>query len=61
MTDPIEINRRNWDERPRIHSGVRHFVTGHGYRTYDWASAKGLVDPVLSQYGRETVVADAAQ
>jgi hypothetical protein len=59
MTDPIEINRWNWDECARIHSGAQHFVTRHGYRTYDYASAKGLVDPVLSQYERETAVADA--
>jgi hypothetical protein len=52
MTDPIEINRWNWDKRA---------LTRHGYRTYDYASAKGLVDPVLSQYERETAVADAAQ
>jgi len=56
MTDPIG----NWDGRPRIHSGARHFVTRHGYRI-DRASAEGLVDLVRAQYGRETVAADTTQ
>jgi hypothetical protein len=39
----------------------RHLVTGHGYRTYEGGLAKGPVDPVLWQYGREIAVADATQ
>jgi hypothetical protein len=50
MTDPIEINRWNWDGRPRSHSGA-HFTARHGYRTNDYASASEL----------ETAVLDAAQ
>jgi hypothetical protein len=58
MTDPIEINHWNWDEPAMILCRAR-FVTRHGY--YDWAAANGFVDPVLSQYARETAIADATQ
>jgi hypothetical protein len=61
MTAPIELNRWNWVERDGIPSGARHYVTRHFRSTYDWVSAKGFLDPVLSQYGRETAVADATR
>jgi len=51
MTDPIDINRWNCDGRPKIHSGARHFMPRHGYRTNDYASASEL----------KTAVLDAAQ
>lgn len=44
-----------------FYSGARHFVTGHAYRTYDWAAAKSLVDRVLGQYDRTTRASDAAE
>jgi hypothetical protein len=44
--------RWNWDRRPGDEARLPH---------YDWASAKGLVNLVLSQDGRETSVVDATQ
>jgi hypothetical protein len=48
MIDPIEISRWYWDGRGGIHSGARHVVADHGhYRTYNYASARGLENAVL--------------
>lgn len=44
-----------------FYSGARHFVTGHAYRTYDWASAKGLVDNVLGAYDLPSRAKGAAE
>jgi 4-hydroxyphenylacetate 3-monooxygenase len=44
-----------------FYSGARHFVTGHAYRTYDWASSRSLVDRVLQQYERTSTLQEAAQ
>jgi hypothetical protein len=51
--------RWNWDGRPRIHSGA--FCDEARLPHFDWASAKGVVNLVLSQYRRETSVVDATQ
>ncbi|RTL61495.1 MAG: 4-hydroxyphenylacetate 3-monooxygenase [Hyphomicrobiales bacterium] len=44
-----------------FYSGARHFVTSHAYRTYDWASAKGLVDRVLGGYELPAALKGAAE
>jgi len=61
MTDPIEINRGNWHEPAMLHKGAPLFVMRHGYPTSEWASAMAIVDPMPSQYQRDTAVADATQ
>jgi 4-hydroxyphenylacetate 3-monooxygenase len=44
-----------------FYSGARHFVTGHAYRTYDWAGSKSLVDRVLGEYEVTSPVSEATE
>lgn len=34
-----------------FYAGARFVATGHSYRTFDWAAARGMVDRLLSSYG----------
>ena len=33
-----------------FYAGARYVTTGHSYRTFDWAAARGMVDDLLSTY-----------
>jgi 4-hydroxyphenylacetate 3-monooxygenase len=36
-----------------FYAGARFVTTGHSYRTFDWAAARGMIDQLLSTYDRE--------
>ncbi|HEY1934462.1 MAG TPA: 4-hydroxyphenylacetate 3-hydroxylase N-terminal domain-containing protein [Acetobacteraceae bacterium] len=42
-----------------FYAGARFVTTGHSYRTYDWAAARGMVDTLLSTFDLETPSAAA--
>jgi 4-hydroxyphenylacetate 3-monooxygenase len=48
-----------------FYAGARFVTAGHSFRTYDWASATGMVDDLMASYDRKTgeppVVRAAAQ
>jgi len=39
-----------------FYAGARFVATGHSYRTFDWAAARGMVDHLLSTYDLADVV-----
>ncbi len=44
-----------------FYAGARFVTTGHSYRTFDWAGARGLVDDLLSTYALEEDAKSAAE
>jgi 4-hydroxyphenylacetate 3-monooxygenase len=36
-----------------FYAGARFVTTGHSYRTFDWGTARGMVDHLLSTYDLE--------
>jgi 4-hydroxyphenylacetate 3-monooxygenase len=59
--DKVKLLKAAWDtvgsefasrhvQYEMFYAGARFVTTGHSYRTFDWASACGMVDRLLSGY-----------
>ena len=44
-----------------FYAGARFVVSGHSYRTFDWAAACGMVDHLLSSYDIGEALKPAAE
>jgi 4-hydroxyphenylacetate 3-monooxygenase len=42
-----------------FYAGARFVTSGHSFRTFDWKSATGLVDALLSSYDLQSELARA--
>jgi 4-hydroxyphenylacetate 3-monooxygenase len=68
--DKVKLLKAAWDaigsefgsrhtQYEMFYAGARFVATGHSYRTFDWAAARGMVDQLLSTYDLEEVVKSA--
>ena len=62
--DKVKLLKAAWDavgsefasrhtQYEMFYAGARFVATGHSYRTFDWAGARGMVDHLLSTYELE--------
>jgi 4-hydroxyphenylacetate 3-monooxygenase len=65
--DKVKLLKAVWDaigsefgsrhmQYEMFYAGARFVATGHSYRTFDWAAARGMVDHLLSTYDLADVV-----
>jgi 4-hydroxyphenylacetate 3-monooxygenase len=59
--DKVKVLKAAWDaigsefgsrhtQYEMFYAGARYVAAGHSYRTFDWSSARGMVDDLLSGY-----------
>jgi 4-hydroxyphenylacetate 3-monooxygenase len=60
--DKVKLLKAAWDavgsefgsrhvQYEMFYAGARFVTTGHGYRTFDWDGARGMVDDLMSSFG----------
>lgn len=70
--DKVKLLKAAWDaigsefgsrhtQYEMFYAGARFVATGHSYRTFDWDTARGMVDDLLSTYDLGEVVKSAAK
>jgi len=70
--DKVKLLKAAWDaigsefasrhtQYEMFYAGARFVATGHSYRTFDWGTARGMVDHLLSTYDLQDAVRMAAQ
>jgi len=64
--DKVKLLKAAWDaigtefgsrhtQYEMFYAGARFVATGHSYRTFDWAAARGMVDDLMSTYSLDEV------
>jgi 4-hydroxyphenylacetate 3-monooxygenase len=70
--DKVKLLKAAWDaigsefgsrhtQYEMFYAGARFVATGHSYRTFDWDTARGMVDDLLSTYDLGEVIKSAAK